>query len=92
EDFGMKRAALDALKVQDPTESLALVQAALTGSNEAASDMVALNAGAAIYASGVAGSLANGVAMAQDAIGSGQASEKLKEFVAFTQQLKAASE
>ena len=90
EDFGMKRAPLAQLKVSNPQESLTLVQAALSAQHEAASDLVALNAGAAIYAAGIALSLKDGVAMAQDAIGSGQAAEKLKEFVAFTRQIKAA--
>ena len=47
--------------------------------------MIALNAGAAVYASGVAASLAEGVKMAQDAIGSGLAREKIRELAAFTQ-------
>lgn len=62
-----------------------MIQSALKGDeNQAASDIVALNAGAALYAADVAGSLANGVAMAQDLIITGQASEKFKEFVALT--------
>lgn len=88
EDFGMKVASLDPLRVADSDESLALVKQALDGSMESASDMVALNAGAAIYVSGHSLSLADGVRMAQDAIGSGLASEKMKEFADFTRQLK----
>ena len=88
EDFGIKRSPLAGMKAQDPAASLALVQGALSGKMAAAADLVALNAGAAIYVAGLAASLADGVVMAQDAIGSGQASEKLKELVAFTQQLK----
>jgi anthranilate phosphoribosyltransferase len=87
EDFSLARADLDQLRVADARESLALVKAALAGSDEAASDMVALNAGAAIYVSGQALSLKDGVQMAQDAIGGGLATEKLKDFVNFTQQL-----
>jgi anthranilate phosphoribosyltransferase len=64
-----------------------LVKAALDGSNEVASDIVALNAGAAIYLSGQAMSLAAGIEMAIDAIGGGLAKEKMSEFVNFTQQL-----
>ena len=44
-----------------------------------------MNAGAAIYASGVATSLENGVIMAQDAIASGLAYEKFNELVRVTQ-------
>jgi anthranilate phosphoribosyltransferase len=64
-----------------------MVKAALNGEFEAASDMVAMNAGAAIYVSGQAIDLVSGVRMAKDAIGGGIAPEKLKEFVDFTVQL-----
>jgi anthranilate phosphoribosyltransferase len=47
--------------------------------------MIAINAGAALYVAGVCNSLKNGIAMAQDLLSTGQAKEKLKEFVALTQ-------
>jgi anthranilate phosphoribosyltransferase len=47
--------------------------------------MITLNAGATIYVSGVAATLADGVAMADDVLASGQAMEKLTAFIAFTQ-------
>ena len=56
----------------------------LNDDSSAAADIVALNAGAAIYVSGVANSLLNGVEMAQDAISSGQAKERLAELVRIT--------
>ena len=87
EDFLLKRGDLDELKVDSAAESLVMVKAALKGEIEPASDMVAMNAGAAIYVSGQAIDLVSGVSMAQDAIGSGLATEKLKEFVDFTVQL-----
>ncbi len=86
-DFGLAESPLDSLVVEDSEQSLKLVRAALKGDNEAASTIVALNAGAAIYVSGQATSLKDGVAMAEDAMASGAAAEKLKEFVDFTQQL-----
>ena len=89
EQFSIKRADLAPLKVANTEESLVLVKAALDGSNEAASDFVALNAGAAIYVAGIAGTLEHGVQIAQDVIGGGLASEKMKEFAEFTQQVKA---
>ena len=88
EEFSVSRRSLDGLRVENPQDSLALVQAALRGSNEAASDMVALNAGAAIYVAGVTATLADGVEVARDLIGSGLAAEKMSEFVRFTRQLK----
>ncbi|MDZ7685041.1 MAG: anthranilate phosphoribosyltransferase [Gammaproteobacteria bacterium] len=86
-DFGIEMSPLDELIVEDSAGSLELMRAALSGKHRAASDIVALNAGAAIYVSGQANTLAAGVAMAEDAIGSGSASEKFKEFVDFTEQL-----
>lgn len=87
EQFGLARSSLDALKVNDSGESLVLVKAALDGSDAGASDMVCLNAGAAIYVAGQAFSLADGIEMARDAVGGGLATEKMKEFVNFTQQI-----
>ena len=87
EDFSLVRGSLNSLKVDSATESLTMVKAALSGEFETAGDMVALNAGAAVYVSGQAIDLVSGVRMAQDAIGSGLATEKMKEFVDFTVQL-----
>ncbi len=78
-DFGLKTHPTATLRAESPAESLALIKAAFSQENEAAADVVALNAGAAIYVSGVALSLADGVAMAQDAIGSGMAAERMRE-------------
>jgi anthranilate phosphoribosyltransferase len=50
-----------------------------------ARDIVALNAGAAIYVAGIADNLAEGVAIAEDVIGGGLARVKLTELAAFTQ-------
>lgn len=86
-DFGLRERTMDDLRAETPVQSLGLIVSALNESNEAASDVVALNAGAAIYASGVATTLANGVVLAQDLIASGQASEKLKEFVDLTRMM-----
>jgi len=87
EQFGCTRQSIDSLRVENAEESLVLVKQALDGSNEAAMDFVVLNGGAAIYVSGKANSLENGIEMARDAIGSGLAMEKLKGFADFTQQV-----
>ena len=89
EDFGLTPSPLSELVINDSNESLAMVRRALSSEHAGASNMVALNAGAAIYASGKAHSLKAGVDMAQDAIGSGLAGEKLKDFAAFTRQVAA---
>lgn len=83
-DFGIRRRGIEELHAATPAASLALLRGALNGSNEAAADIVALNAGAAIHAAGVSTSLATGVTLAQDVIATGQASEKFAEFVDFT--------
>ncbi|MFG6179102.1 anthranilate phosphoribosyltransferase [Halomonas sp. THAF12] len=83
EDFGIARHDLDALKVKTAEDSLRLVEQALTGEGPAA-DIVALNAGAALYAADVADTLKEGVALAQDAQDSQLAREKLKELANFT--------
>ena len=90
-DFGINQRATGDLAANSPEESLALVRAALTGRNEAAADIVALNAGAAIYAAGVATSMANGVTLAQDLISTGLANERLKELVDVTRAMVASS-
>ena len=87
EDFSMVKGSLEGLKVTSPADSLVMVREALNAENEVASDMIAINAGAAIYVSGQVKDLSSGVIMAQDVIGGGLASEKLKEFVDFTVQL-----
>jgi anthranilate phosphoribosyltransferase len=90
ERFGMARAPLEALRAESPDESRAKVQAVLGGEPGPCCDVVALNAAAAIYASGAAASLEHGVAAAQAAISSGAARHKLEQFAALTQSLRAA--
>ncbi len=53
-----------------------------------ARDIVALNTGAALYAAGLADSIAGGIALARDTLASGAAKAKLEQFVATTQKLK----
>ncbi|WFF40008.1 anthranilate phosphoribosyltransferase [Salinicola endophyticus] len=83
ESLGIERQALAPLKVVTAEDSLKLVKEALVGKG-AAGDIVALNAGAALYASGVSDSLQEGVLMAQDAQASKLPLEKLKELADFT--------
>jgi anthranilate phosphoribosyltransferase len=89
EDFGIASQGMGNLRVENVAESLAMIQGVFSGQQgdeiAHATDLIALNAGAAIYVSGVASSFAEGVAMAQDAIATGLAGEKLKELVQFTQ-------
>jgi len=90
ENFGMKKGNLKELKVANSKESLEIIKSALSKQRvfsskiEAASDMIALNAGAALYVSGIAENLEEGVILAQDSIGSGLAKEKISELASFT--------
>ena len=82
-------ASLDAMVVSSSDESLALIKAAFKGEAEVAADMLALNAGAAIYAADLVSSLQSGVVLAQDVMASGQALGKMNEFIEFTQMVSA---
>lgn len=87
EDLGIERQSLTTLKAKSAEDSLRLVKAALAGEG-AAADIVALNAGAALYCSGVADTLKEGVMVAQDAQASKLPLEKLKELSHFTSVFK----
>ena len=87
EDFGLARQDAAALRADSVAASLALVRQALTRPDSAAADIAALNAGAAIYAAGVALDFAAGLSMAQDAIASGLAKERLDELVRVTRMM-----
>ena len=79
EQFGIERADIAAIGAASVEESLAMLKSVLSKEQGPAADIVALNAGAAIYVSGMAATLEQGVAQAQDAIGSGLAMAKLTE-------------
>lgn len=85
EQFGLARASIGALTVDHPQQSLAMLRAALDNMPGAARDIVALNAGAAIYAADIAVTLAGGVARAREVIASGAARDKLDGFIQYTQ-------
>jgi anthranilate phosphoribosyltransferase len=85
EDVGLPMHGASALRVSSVEESRAMVLAALDGSNAAARDIVAFNAGASLYVSGVVDSLKAGAALALETIASGAARARLDAFVARTQ-------
>ncbi len=84
ESVGIRRQPIDGLQADSVASSLKLVQQSLASADGPAADIVALNAGAAIYISGVATSFKNGVTMARDALAAGLAREKLAELVRIT--------
>jgi anthranilate phosphoribosyltransferase len=87
EDFGLAMIASRNLKVADAAESKARIMEALRGEPGPAHDIVALNAGTALYAAGVAASIEDGLQRARTAIASGAALAKLDQFVNVTRQL-----
>jgi anthranilate phosphoribosyltransferase len=84
EDFGISMAHTRNLRVADAAESKAMLLAALDDAPGLPREIVAFNAGAALYAAGVADSIADGIARARAAIASGAARARLDAFVAAT--------
>lgn len=81
EDFGLVRADVASLKVEDAEQSLAMIKSLLENQPGPARDIVQLNAGAALYACGLAASLAEGVKKAAEVVASGAARSKLDALV-----------
>jgi anthranilate phosphoribosyltransferase len=90
EEFGMKLGSAEALMAHDPEEAKARLLAVLGNEYGAARDIVAINAGAAIYVGGMAPTLEAGVKMAIHAIASGEAKAKLEQLIAFSNRFKTA--
>ena len=87
EDFGIKRYDdYSSLQIDSAAQSLALLKQALDYSHQAAGDIVALNAGAAIYAAELVPDLAAGVQKAVAVLRAGSALDKLEQLVQFSQQ------
>ena len=85
EQFGIPRHSLESLGVATAQESLRLVLAVLEGRPGPAADIVALNAGAAIYAANLVDSLAAGVDKAREVLAGGTGKRKLEELTLFSQ-------
>ncbi len=90
EDFGLTMASSRALKVENPEQSKLLLRSVLDDEPGPARDIVALNAGVALYAANVCESMADGVALAREALASGKALAKMHQFVARAKELAAA--
>jgi anthranilate phosphoribosyltransferase len=91
QDFDLDLSERDDLIVRTAEESLHLIRLALVADDHPASDIVALNAGAAIYAAGCAHSLEDGVEAAWDVMESGEALQKLEALAQMTQNMKGGS-
>jgi anthranilate phosphoribosyltransferase len=84
EEFGMKRAMLEAISGGDAAHNAALIREVLDGKKSARSDIVLLNAAAALVAAGKADHLRDALPLAQNAIDSGAARAKLHALITFT--------
>ncbi|HEY4583047.1 MAG TPA: anthranilate phosphoribosyltransferase [Lysobacter sp.] len=87
EDFGIAMAASRNLRVADAAESRTMLLRALDDEPGLPREIVALNAGAALYVAGLAESIEDGIALARRTLASGAARAKLDEFVATTGEL-----
>jgi len=87
EDFGIAMAASRNLRVENAAESKAMLLQALQNEDGLPREIVALNAGAALYVAGVAESIGDGISRARATLASGAARTKMDEFVATTQRL-----
>ena len=88
--IGVEEFAIEELPGGDAAASASIVRGVLAGEPGAAREIVAANAAAAIYLSGIAGSLAEGVVAAREAIDSGAALDRLERYVQLSRKMSAA--
>lgn len=84
EQFGLQRCALEKLHGGDAEQSAGIVRGVLEGRPGPARDVVLLNSGAALYVSGSAATIQDGIRLAAQSIDSGKARQKLADLVAMT--------
>ncbi len=84
-EFDFEEAPLSALQVGDAEESLAVIRRVFANEPGPARDVVALNAGAALYVAGLEATLCDGVAKAKAVIADGSAAARLEALVEKTQ-------
>jgi anthranilate phosphoribosyltransferase len=87
EDFGLSMSASRNLSVGNAAQSIAKIREALDDTPGPARDVVLINSGTALYAAGIASSIADGIQRARAAIASGAARAKVEQFAALTQAL-----
>ena len=85
EDFGINKQSVECLLVDNAEQSLELIKQALTGVKGPAADILALNAGAAIYVAGRSDNIQQGVQMAQQIMQQGTAWQLIRDLSTHTQ-------
>lgn len=81
EDLGIARSPISAVGGGDPKENARIARSVLEGLEGPRADIVAANAGAALYVAGIAPTIREGVALARNSIAEGRAVEKLRQLV-----------
>jgi anthranilate phosphoribosyltransferase len=87
EDFGFRRAPLEAIRGGDARQNSAMILEVLNGVRSPRRDIVLLNAAAALVASSRVSDFTEGVRLAAEAIDSGKAKAKLERLIEFTNQV-----
>ena len=80
-DFGLNMGKLSEISAQSPKDSLQLIREAFSGDKSAVQDMIALNAGAALYIAKVVNSIVDGVELSFELMNNGMAADKLASYV-----------
>jgi anthranilate phosphoribosyltransferase len=91
QDLGVAQHAIDELAGGDIQRNAEIARAVLEGEEGARHDIVAANAGAALYVAGLAHTIREGVALAHESLRTGRALAKLNELVAVTNELGGAA-
>ena len=81
EDFGLTLGDLKDIRADNADASLALITEAFSGRNGTAKSIISLNAGAAIYVSGLTTSLQSGIDRANQVLSDGSSQKKLDEYI-----------
>ena len=89
EDFGFAMSSNQALRVETPEQSRAMLLGVLDNQAGPARDIVVLNAGVALYAANAVSSIEAGIARAREALASGAAKAKLDQLIAAASALAA---
>ena len=87
EELGIQRRPIETIAGGDPAKNASIARAILGGEKGPRADIVAANAGAALYVAGEAPTIRDGVALAREAIASGRARQKLEQLIAVTREL-----
>lgn len=88
EDYGFPRRKLSDIKGGDAAQNANIILNVLSGKPGPCSEIVILNAAAAVTAAGISATLQEGVGIAKESIYSGKAYEKLEEQIKLTNEIK----